>query len=106
MNDLGIKIKIKVEEFKVYKTNMSIIDFELMAKKNISDLNDSFTDNMMLFFCMVKNANRQTFKYTFEEFMDLIDENDDNIKIFNNYTNSLVKEVLTKSPGAVSKKKK
>jgi hypothetical protein len=87
-----IKIVINNQEYLIKKTNKAIIDFEVMTKRKISEITDSYTDNMTLFYCMLKAANRKTFNYSFDEFLYLLDENEDNIKVFNDYTSTLVED--------------
>lgn len=99
-----IRIKFNDVEFVVKKTNKALIDFEVLAQKKISQLDDSYTDTMTLFYCFLKAANRDTFKYTFDQFLDVLDDNMDKIQVFNDYAASLVKS-NTKAEGSIKKKK-
>lgn len=99
-----VRIKFNDVEFVVKKTNKAIIDFEIMAQKKISEIEDSYTDTMTLFYCFLKAGNRDTFKYTFEQFLDVLDDNMDNIQVFNDYAQTLINET-TKGQSSVKKKK-
>jgi hypothetical protein len=99
-----VRIKFNDVEYVVKKTNKAIIDFEVLAQKKISQLDDSYTDTMTLFYCFLKAANRDTFKYTFDQFLDVLDDNMDSIQVFNDYATSLVKENI-KDNNSVKKKK-
>jgi hypothetical protein len=98
-----VKIKFNDKEFIVKKTNKALIDFEIMSKKKISQMDDSYTDTMTLFYCFLKSANRQTFLYNFDEFLDILDDNMDKMQVFNDYTNSLVSDTITDSEGEKKK---
>ena len=52
---------------------------------------------MLLFYCILKANNREIFQYSFDEFIDVIDEYPDNVEVFNNYLLGEAKKV-EKSP--------
>jgi hypothetical protein len=93
-NNEGVKITINGVVYVMKKTNKGIIDFERLMGKSISKIDDTYEDNMSLFFTFLRAANRNTFKFTFDEFLDLLDENEDTIKVFNGFTESLASTII------------
>lgn len=81
----SIKIKIGENEFIIKQSFRSLMMFEEMTGRNVNQLNDSLNDLMTLLYCMLKAANRMNFTYTYDEFIDLIDENPEIPVLFNDY---------------------
>jgi uncharacterized radical SAM superfamily Fe-S cluster-containing enzyme len=81
-------------EYIVRKTNKALIDFERMMGKSVAKIDDTYTDNMTLFYCFLKAANKDTFKFTFDEFLYMLDENEENIKVFNGFTETLASTII------------
>jgi len=69
-----IKISIKGQEYLIKKSFRSLLLFEELSGKGIDDMKESLTDLMLLFYCIIKANNKEIFKYTLDEFIDVIDE--------------------------------
>ncbi len=94
-------VKLKDKEFEVRKTMKAFLLFEEMAKKPMSKIDDTLSDVLTIFYCILKVANKD-FNYSFDEFVDLIDESLDSLEIFNQFLESEAKKEAKKSK---SKKK-
>jgi hypothetical protein len=80
-----IKIKIENNEYVVKQSFRSLMLFEEMTGKNANQLTDNLTDLMTLFYCILQAGNKDIFKFSFDQFIDLIDNNQDTIQVFNDY---------------------
>ena len=86
-----VKIKIKDVEYTLKESTRSLLKFEELTKKSVGELNTTFTDNVTLLYCMLFGSNRNTFKYTYDEFIDVLDEGD-TLEMFNEFLTSQKKE--------------
>lgn len=77
------KIEIAGKEYLIKRTYRSLILFEDESKKPISDINESVRDILTLFYCIVKSNN--VIDFSFDQFINLIDETPTAIKEFNKY---------------------
>jgi hypothetical protein len=91
-----IKIKIDNKEFIIKQTFRSLMLFEEITKKPATQVNDSLTDIITLFYCVLKGANKTTFNYTQDEFIDLLDTHQDSINVFTDYLQSQAPEQTPK----------
>jgi hypothetical protein len=91
-------VKIADVEYKVKKTYASLLKFEEITGRGINEMRENVTDLLTLFYCILAAGNIN-FHYTFDEFIAVIDENEDAVDMFNNY---LLEQA---SPKEVSKKK-
>lgn len=64
------KIKIGDKEYSLKKSNRAMIEFEKLSGKSITQLS-SIEDGFYFFYCCFKAGGNN---YTFEEFMNLIDD--------------------------------
>jgi hypothetical protein len=95
-----IKIKIKGQEFIVKKSFRSLLLFEELSGKGIDQLKETLTDLMLLFYCILKANNKDTFNYTLDEFISAIDEAEEKpLDKFNEY-------LVGQAKGQVDDKKK
>lgn len=85
MIENGIKVKINGEEFNVKKSYRGLMMFEELTGKGISEMKESATDLLTLFYCLLKASNKEKFTKTFDDFIDIIDENPDSVDVFNAY---------------------
>lgn len=76
MNTDGIMIKINGEELKIKKTFGGLMLFEKMTGKEVFKMNDSISDIIMLFYCLIK-SNNKNFNMNFEDFVTHLDNSDD-----------------------------
>jgi hypothetical protein len=90
------KITIKGEEFLLKNTTRALLKFEEITEKSVAELNENITDTMALFYCMLYGANRNTFKYTYDEFIDLVDDDQSSLDMFSNFLLSQAKEGMNK----------
>jgi len=81
----SITIKLKEQDYIVKKSFRALMLFEENSGRGIDEMKETVNDLLLLFWCMLKANNKQTFHYTFDEFIDVIDESPDSIEIFNNY---------------------
>jgi len=79
------KIKISGADFTVKQSYRSLMLFEELTGINLSDMNGSVTHTIKLFYCMVKGCNMNTFNYSFDEFMTILDEEPEMLDSFNAY---------------------
>lgn len=85
-----IKLRLGSEEFFIGQSFRSLMEFEKMTGKNSFSADASITDSLTVMYCMLKASNIGVFKYTFDEFLDILDENPDAIVDFNTYLTSLI----------------
>ena len=95
-------IKINGVNFKVKQSFRALMKFEEMTGRSVYKINESINDVMTLLFCILSANNRETFKFSFDEFIDLIDNNPTVIDDFNAYLLTVAADVTEETP---SKKK-
>lgn len=86
-----ITIQIAGVDYVIKKSFRSLMLFEQLSKKNVDEIGESVTDLMMLFYCILK-ANNKHFEFEFEDFIDLIDDNQDTMDIFSEYIENQASE--------------
>lgn len=70
-----ISINIRDVEYKIKQSFRTYMLFEEMAGKQIGEI-ETMKDNIMLIYCTFKGCNKE-FNFTFDEFIDVLDENPD-----------------------------
>ena len=80
-----IKIKINNQEFIIKQSFRALMLFEQLTGRSSNDIKENISDLITLFYCILKAANKQTFTFQLDEFVDYLDENQDKIEVFNNY---------------------
>jgi len=95
-------IEINGVVYKVKKTFRSLMKFEEMTGKSVYRISESINDMVTLFYCVLK-VNNINFDYSLDEFIDLLDENEDSITLFSDY---LQKDVKNNSQDIKKKKSK
>lgn len=83
-----LNIELKGKEYVIKQSFRSYLLFEEMTKKQISEI-QSFKDIITLLYCTLKGCNK-TFDYSFDDFIDIIDENPEVFEKFNEFNSSLV----------------
>lgn len=83
------KIKIGENEYKIKQSFRALLLFEELSGKDVSDIKDSVSDILKLFYCILKANNKDIFNYTFDEFIDLIDENYESVDLFSKFLNDI-----------------
>jgi hypothetical protein len=86
-----INVTINGANFKVKKTYRSLILFEEESAKPVSELKQSVTDLVLLFYCMLRANNSVLF--SFDEFVDIVDN--DNL-LMEQFSDFLESEVIAK----------
>lgn len=80
-----VKITFGNQEFSIKQTFRALMLFEEMTKKSAERIEENLNDVLTLFYCILKAGNRETFNYSFDEFIDVLDNNQDSLQIFTNY---------------------
>lgn len=83
-----IKISIKEKEYTLKQTFRTYLLFEELTGKQISDIK-TMKDMIYLLYCTFK-ANNKEFEYSFDDFIDVIDENPEIFTKFNEFNTSLI----------------
>jgi len=79
MNTKSKKIKIVGKNYNIKPfTYRALFLFEEIAKKPVSDI-ATFKDQVTYFYCVLK-ASDKSFEYTFDEFIDLLDDGKINLE--------------------------
>lgn len=90
-----LTIYINQELFIIKQSFRALLMFEELSKKNISQMNESIADVLLLFYCMLKAGNKDLFKYSYDEFIDVVDANPDTLTVFTKYLESQAPEEVT-----------
>lgn len=80
-----IYITISGTQYKVKQSFRSLMLFEEMTNKALAQMDETVADILKLFFCILKGSNMKTFTYSFEEFLDIMDEQPDAFSQFTEY---------------------
>jgi len=71
-------IKIEGVDYKVKRTMRSIMMFEQITGRSVSEISDKIGDILTFYFCILKACNKQTMaNVDFDAFVDLIDEHEE-----------------------------
>jgi hypothetical protein len=79
-----IKFKIGEQEFLIKQTFRALMMYEEMTGKSY-EADDKMNTQFKMLYCILKAANRETFKYNYDEFIDTLDENQKSIEDFFKY---------------------
>ena len=79
-----IKIRIAGSEYQIKQSFRSLMLFEDMTGKPVSEANDSINTIMLMFYCILKACNKN-FEYDFEQFVDVVDDNPESVEVFTNF---------------------
>lgn len=89
-----ITITIKGIEYTIKQTFRTFFLFEEMSGKSIALADIStFADTFKLLYCALKANNKDTFKFSFDEFVDIVDEQPEVLSQFSEFMNTETKEV-------------
>jgi hypothetical protein len=78
-------IQISGQDFTVKQSFRTFMMFEERTKKSISDMSTSIQDLVTLMYCSLSANNKDSFKYTFDEFVDILDNQPDIVNQFSKY---------------------
>lgn len=81
-------IKIDGKEYIVKRNFKSLLLFEEMTGNNIFSIKENLSDTLKLQYCILKANNNITF--SFDEYLEYIDEDETIIIQFTNYLSSLI----------------
>lgn len=95
------KIKLFGKEWVLKRSMTAFLLFEELRKKPISELSNSLVDTLTIFYCILKAKNKN-FNYSFDEFVELLDDEIDALNNFNAY----MEKESSKNKSESSKKKK
>jgi hypothetical protein len=95
-----VNIKIPDKDYLIKKNYKSLLLFEQETGRSITELKQNLTDLMLLFYCIVKANN--SIEFTYEQFVDLLDERPEAMDEFNKY---LIDSATLVSEPQVKKKK-
>jgi len=79
------KITIAGTEFTIKQSFRALMLFEEMTSKTINQMGESVSDILKLFYCILKGNNVETFNWTFDEFLNVIDDEPNSVKVFTDY---------------------
>lgn len=79
-------VKINGIDYVFKRSYRGLMEFEKQAKKNVTEMTDSFNDIILLCYCLLLSCNRDTFKYSFDQFIDEVDADE---TVLNSLTASL-----------------
>lgn len=94
----SITIRIKDEDYIVKKSYRSLMLFEEKSGRTVDQIKESVNDLLLLFWCVLKANNREKFTYSFDEFIDVLDDNPDTVEVFNTYLTEEAKKVADDQP--------
>lgn len=101
-----IKITINEQEYIIKQSFRALMLFEEMTNKTVNQMNESVADILKLFYCILKGNNLEVWKFTFDEFLNLIDEQPEVFTQFTEYLQEQAKAVEpTVQKKIVAKKK-
>jgi len=69
--------------------------FEEMTAKTVNEMTETVADILKLFYCILKANNLESFKWNFDEFLDVIDEQPE---VFTNFTDYLQEQAKETKP--------
>jgi hypothetical protein len=83
-----VKFKIGTEEFIIKQSFRAWLLFEEMTGR-VYEKDEKLGTQLKMFFCMLKAGNQEKFRYTFDEFIDLLDKYPGAMNIFYEYLKKL-----------------
>ena len=82
------EVKVGPNTFKVKLTNRAMIEFENLSGTTVSDFKG--TEQLIQFFYCTAKAGDKEFKYTYDEFLDVVDEY--YLDVVTNFTKAMASE--------------
>ena len=78
-------ITINGKQLKVKQSFRSLMLFEEMTQRSVYKMNETVNDTVTLFYCILKGNNKELFTYSFDQFVDLLDDSPEYFDQFNMY---------------------
>lgn len=100
-----IQLKLNGETYKIKYSFRALMYFEEMTSKKIDQINENVSDTLTIFYCILKASNRDTFNYTFDAFVDLVDEFPTSLEVFTDFLQQSANQT-EEAPKTSTKKKK
>ncbi|RCW38662.1 Gp15 family bacteriophage protein [Marinilabilia salmonicolor] len=98
------KITLNGTEYKVKFNFRTFMMFEDMNDKSINNISGKLTDMMSLFYCALKANNKESFEMDYDEFVDKMDDNAEQLNLFSELYNNTASESTDKKRGRPKKK--
>lgn len=86
-----ISINILDKEFKIKRSYRALMMFEERTEKGLDEMDNTITDIVTLLYCILV-ANNKSFTYSFDEFVDILDDNENILEDFNAYILNLASD--------------
>lgn len=80
----SFKITIDGKEYLIKQSFRGMMDYEESTGKLVSDIK-STTDIVKFLFSMLKASNKNEWKYSFDEFIDVVDEHPEIFEFFKSF---------------------
>lgn len=84
-----IEIRINGIAYKLKQSFRGLMLFEEMTGTSVSVMEESTGNMIKMLYCLLKANNRELFKWSFDEFIDVLDDNPEILTTFSNYLVSL-----------------
>jgi len=101
-----IKIKILDKEFVIKQSFRALALFEKATGRNSFEAKDTISDITLLLHCFLKASNLKTFEYTYDEFLDVLDDHPEIFQDFAEYLKGLNPDRGTNLMESKKKRKK
>ena len=69
----SVIIELEGKQYALKQSFHALMEFEKVSGKDAFEVTASMKDTVMMFFAMLKAANRMTFNYSFDQFLDILD---------------------------------
>lgn len=80
-----IHIEILGKNYKLKQNFRALLLYEEMTGQNAFKAGDNIKNHLQMFYCLLKGANRDSFTYEFDEFVDVLDEHQEIFPNFEKY---------------------
>lgn len=80
-----ITIRINNVDYKLKQSFRALMLVEKHIGKSVFAMDESLNNTVILFYYILQANNKNTFKFTLDEFIDLLDETPEAIEVFTEY---------------------
>lgn len=102
------KITLDGNEYLLKNSYRALVQFETMTGRNAFEASANLTDTSLIFYCVLSSGNRDTFPFTYDDFIDMLDRNENALEQFQNFMEKLIENKLEKAvketPGNVERR--
>lgn len=78
-------VNINRKDFILRQSFAALVEFEKLTGKNLCEISTSLSDEIAYFYAMLKGANVMTFDYTYDGFLEVMDDNPELLSQFRGY---------------------